>query len=88
MRILRQLQSFASALLHRGRVDDEFRSEIDFHVSVYADDLMRQGVPRTEAERRARVEFGSVTGCARNAGRHGAWRCSTTCGAICDMASE
>ena len=60
MRILRQLRSFASALLHRGRVDDEFRSEIDFHVSVYADDLVRQGVPRTEAERRARVEFGSV----------------------------
>ena len=60
MRILRQLRSFASALLHRGRVDEEFRSEIDFHVSVYADDLVRQGVPRTEAERRARVEFGSV----------------------------
>jgi predicted permease len=60
MRILRQLKSFASALLHRGRVDDEFRSEIDFHVSVYAEDLMRQGVPRIEAERRARVEFGSV----------------------------
>ena len=61
MRILRQLRSFASALLHRGRVDEEFRSEIDFHVSVYADDLMRQGVPRPEAERRARVEFGSVS---------------------------
>ena len=41
-------------------MDDEFRSEIDFHVSVYADDLVRQGVPRLEAERRARVEFGSV----------------------------
>ena len=61
MRILRQLRSFASALLHRGRVDDEFRSEIDFHVSAYADDLVRQGIPRAEAERRARVEFGSVS---------------------------
>jgi hypothetical protein len=41
-------------------VDEEFRSEIEFHVSAYAEDLMRHGVPRQEAERRARVEFGSV----------------------------
>jgi len=38
------------------RMDDEVR----FHIDSYVDDLVRRGVARHEAERRARVEFGGV----------------------------
>ena len=37
-------------------MDDELR----FHVDQYADDLVRTGVPITEARRRAGVEFGGI----------------------------
>ncbi len=37
-------------------MDDELR----FHVDQYADDLVRTGVPMTEARRRAGVEFGGI----------------------------
>ena len=35
-------------------------AELRFHMQAYAEDLVRSGVAREEAERRARVEFGSV----------------------------
>jgi predicted permease len=35
-------------------------AEIRFHVDAYAEDLVRQGVPRSEAVRRARIEFGGI----------------------------
>jgi len=35
-------------------------SELRFHIENYADDLIRKGVPREEALRRARLEFGGV----------------------------
>src|SRR5262245_8488050 len=38
------------------RMDDELR----FHIDSYVDDLVRAGIARPEAERRARVEFGSI----------------------------
>jgi len=37
-------------------MDAEFR----FHVEAYAEDLVRSGVPRPEAMRRARLEFGGI----------------------------
>jgi len=33
-------------------------AELRFHVEEYAEDLVRSGVPREEALRRARIEFG------------------------------
>ncbi len=35
-------------------------TELRFHVEQYAEDLVRSGVPREEALRRARLEFGGV----------------------------
>src|SRR5262249_30042998 len=61
MRLLHQIRSFASALFRRERVDDSVRDEIDHHVALFSEDLIRQGVPRAEADRRARAEFGSVS---------------------------
>jgi hypothetical protein len=50
----------AGALLQRERFEQEMSAELHFHVQAYADDLARSGVPRAEAERRARMEFGRV----------------------------
>ncbi len=48
------------AMTHRSRLDSEMQAELQFHINSYAEDLMRGGVPREEALRRARLELGSV----------------------------
>jgi predicted permease len=35
-------------------------AELRFHLEAYADDLVRTGVPREQAMRRARIEFGGI----------------------------
>jgi predicted permease len=55
-----RLRSLSAALLRRGHFEDAMRDEMQFHIDAYADDLVSQGVPRVEAERRARMEFGTV----------------------------
>jgi predicted permease len=42
------------------RREKEMDTEMRFHMESYAEDLVRQGVTRGEATRRARVEFGGV----------------------------
>ena len=37
-------------------------AELRFHIESYCDQLVREGVPREEAERRAQLEFGQMTG--------------------------
>jgi putative ABC transport system permease protein len=41
-------------------MESEMDTEFRFHLQSYADDLIRSGVPREEAFRRARLEFGGV----------------------------
>ena len=41
------------------RIDDDIDEELRSHVEHRADDLERQGLPRVEAMRRARIEFGA-----------------------------
>jgi putative ABC transport system permease protein len=41
-------------------MESEMDAELLFHVQSFADDLMRSGVPREEALRRARLEFGAI----------------------------
>src|SRR5204863_6800266 len=60
MSILAQMRSIAAGLLRRQRIEASMQDEIRFHIDAYADDLVRSGVPRPEAERRARIEFGGV----------------------------
>jgi predicted permease len=43
---------------HRARINREMEDELRSHIQHRADDLERSGVPRPEAERRARIEFG------------------------------
>src|SRR5260370_39440040 len=41
-------------------MESEMDAELRFHLEDYAEDLVRSGVPRTEALRLARLEFGGV----------------------------
>jgi putative ABC transport system permease protein len=41
-------------------MESEMDSELRFHIEAYAEDLVGTGVPRQEAMRRARLEFGGI----------------------------
>jgi putative ABC transport system permease protein len=53
------LKSMARRFLRRGANEREMDEELESHVQLCADALERGGLERTEAERRARIEFGS-----------------------------
>jgi hypothetical protein len=50
-------------LLRRGRFEQGLSEELAFHMEARIDDLVSRGIPRPEAERRARLEFGSFDSC-------------------------
>src|SRR5262249_54234244 len=52
------LLSLISSFTRRSRIDLEMDEELRSHIASRSDDLERSGIPRFEAERRARVEFG------------------------------
>jgi putative ABC transport system permease protein len=54
------VRSWLRATLRRSRMENEMDAELRFHLEEYAEDLMRGGVPRQEAMRRARLEFGGI----------------------------
>lgn len=58
--VLSRLRSFLTAWARRGRFEDSLDEEVRFHLDAYTEDLVRAGVPRAEAARRARIHFGSV----------------------------
>jgi len=49
-----------NAILCRSTIEKEMDAELRFHLDAYAEDLVRSGVPRPEAVRRARLEFGGL----------------------------
>jgi len=53
------LRSVAAKFFHRSLLADEMEEELRSHIQHRADDLERSGMPRAEAERRARIEFGN-----------------------------
>jgi predicted permease len=58
MKLRAYLRSLAARFLRRSQVEEEMDEELQAHIQHRADDLQRSGVDRTEAERRARIEFG------------------------------
>jgi putative ABC transport system permease protein len=58
MSVLASLRSVLSALFHRSRVENEMDEELRAHIQDRVSDLERSGVPPSEAQRRARLEFG------------------------------
>src|SRR6266480_5113292 len=60
MRLWNRLRSWLRAILRRTRLENEMDAELRFHIAAFAEDLVRSGVPRDEALRRARIEFGGI----------------------------
>ena len=55
-----RLRSWLRATFQRARVESEMDAELRFHMEAFAEDLIRAGVSREEAMRRARIEFGGI----------------------------
>src|SRR5207248_1979708 len=60
MTIWSKVRSWLRAMMRRSRMESEMDAELRFHIEAFAEDLVRRGVPREEALRRARIEFGGV----------------------------
>src|SRR5258708_24906613 len=58
--VWRRIWSWLDATLRRSRLESEMDAESRFHLEAYAQDLVSGGVPRQEAMRRARIEFGGI----------------------------
>src|SRR5271170_6888454 len=58
MKLLDSLRLRIVTLFHPSQVKSEMEEELRAHIQLRADDLERSGLPRPEAERRARIEFG------------------------------
>ncbi len=58
MNPLAYFRSVAARLFHRPQIEDDMEQELRSHIQHRADDLEHSGLPRAEAERRARIEFG------------------------------
>ena len=57
-----RLLSLLKAWTRRERFENALDEEVRFHLEACTEDLVRAGVPRREAARRARVRFGSIEG--------------------------
>jgi putative ABC transport system permease protein len=60
MRVWSRFRSWLRGVMSRSRMEREMDAELRFHIEAFAEDLARSGVPRDEALRRARIEFGGV----------------------------
>jgi predicted permease len=58
MKFLDSLCRRIATLSHPSQVNKEMEEELRSHIQLRADDLEHSGLPRPEAERRARIEFG------------------------------
>ena len=58
--MFKRLRSLFRVLTSRRDFEDGMTEELRFHIEQYTDDLVRSGVSREEAVRRARIEFGSL----------------------------
>ena len=59
MKPISYLHSLGAKFLRRTRTDNEMEEEAQLHIQLRANDLERCGMARSEAERQARIEFGS-----------------------------
>jgi len=62
--VLRRLRSLFRVLTSRRDFEEGMSGELRFHIDQLTEDLARSGVPRQEAARRARMEFGSLNAVA------------------------
>jgi putative ABC transport system permease protein len=62
MRLANRARSWVRGIFQRSQVRNEMEAELQFHVDARSEELMQSGVPREEALRRARLEFGGMEG--------------------------
>ncbi len=55
-----RLRSWLRSVISRTRLEDEMEEELRFHLESRTADLIAQGLPPSEAARRARIEFGGI----------------------------
>ncbi len=60
MTLWNYLRSWLRAVLHRPTMERDMAAELQFHLEARVEDLIRTGLPREEALRRARIEFGGI----------------------------
>ncbi|HTZ47161.1 MAG TPA: ABC transporter permease [Verrucomicrobiae bacterium] len=60
MTLWTRIRSWLRAILDRERSEHDMDAELRFHLDACTEDLIRAGVPREEAQRRARLEFGGL----------------------------
>jgi putative ABC transport system permease protein len=60
MTLWSRLRSWSRTTFRRSRMESEMDAELRFHIEAFAEDLVRSGVSREEALRRARIEFGGI----------------------------
>ena len=60
MPLLHKLTSWVRNVARRSHSESEMDAELRFHIEARAEHLMREGLSRDEALRRARLEFGAV----------------------------
>jgi predicted permease len=58
MRLLDSLRIGITAIFQRSEMNADMDEELRSHIELRADDLVRSGLVRAEAERRARIDFG------------------------------
>ena len=78
--MLARVRSLARMVLRRSQWEQDMREELNLHIQLRAEHLGRSGLPRGEAMRHARLEFGGpidaerprlhVGGCAVTRARH------------------
>jgi len=59
MNILAYLRGLGTKFFRKSKLADEMEEELRSHVAHRADDLVRTGLSRDDAERQARIEFGA-----------------------------
>jgi putative ABC transport system permease protein len=60
MRLWKRAGAWFEATLRRSRMEREMDEELRFHLEARVEDLVRSGIAREEASRRAQMEFGGV----------------------------
>ena len=60
MTLWSRLSSWWKATVRRTHMESDMDAELRFHIEAYAEDLVRGGVSRESAMRRARIEFGGI----------------------------
>jgi predicted permease len=60
MSLFARFRSWFKWMVKPARLENEIEAEVRFHIESYAADLARNGVPESEALRRARIEFGGI----------------------------